>query len=53
MTCKHCGKPIELATSLVPKVKYRHTETQMITCFDDHGPMRVGDEYLRAEPKDS
>ena len=54
LTCKHCGQQIELANSVfVLAGKYRHTKDKMFACFDKNGhPMRDGNRYLTAEPKD-
>ena len=51
MICKHCGKELEPAT--FADRKWRHAEDQMFVCFEKSGrPMRVGDLYLIAEPKE-
>ena len=52
MIFKHCGKPIIQSTATTGTDKWRHRDDEMFTCFDSNGPMRVGDEYLRAEPKE-
>ena len=52
MICKNCGKPIIQSNATTGTEKWRHRDDQMFTCFDSNGPMRVGDEYLRAEPKE-
>ena len=51
--CKHCGKPIIQSNATTGTDRWRHRDDEMFTCFDSNGPMRVGDEYLRAEPKES